>query len=127
MDHKESDGWKFLKNNEFYNERIYKIYALIEPSTNTIFYIGCTIAPLHIRMSQHILDFTNPGKTKILTNLIQNGSFPGVRILYKISDKTKAKIAEKYLTHFLKHNKLKIDLKNMHAIKNISENINLAR
>ena len=127
MDHKKLKVWQYLQENDSYNERIYKIYALIDPGDMTIFYIGCTISPLHIRMSQHIYDISNGGKTKMIKKILNENSFPVIRILYKIQDKTKARIAEKYITHFLMHNKLKVDLKNMHGSNNISEKINLAR
>ena len=69
-----------VKNKEY---RIFKIYALKDPKTLKIKYIGVTVSKLNQRLSQHIYDSKNYGthKRNWIKALIKDGKKPTICLL----------------------------------------------
>jgi len=119
-----------LKNNDSMNQRINKIYGLIDPRDNTLFYIGCTIVRMHIRLSAHFNENTHMRTVKkdILYDIVLNGYFPKVEIFYRIEDKYTARIIEKFITNFTIQNKYNSKLVNsIGSSKNITTKVNIKK
>lgn len=55
---------------------IVKIYALIDPFTKKIRYIGKTIMPLKKRLRYHVLGRSNTDKSNWLKGIVAKGSYP---------------------------------------------------
>jgi hypothetical protein len=66
-----------------------KIYALIDPNTNKIRYIGKTIKKLKIRLVGHLKDnkYPNNPKLKWLNGLKINNQRPIIRLIKRVKDK----------------------------------------
>lgn len=119
---------KKLKRNKKFNQRVHKIYGLIDPRSNTIFYIGCTSIPMHERLYQHFVDSgTFTPKYKVLKSLLINDIYPEVKVFYFIDDKYTARIIEKYITNFLATNNYNIDLCNKVGMGYVTTNVNLIK
>ena len=118
-----------LRGNGFYNKRIHKVYSIADPMTGIVFYIGCTVRPLHIRFREHFRETGGHYKKAILIReILESGRSPRIKVLYYIKSKTNARIAEKYITNYIsKYGHLEHDLSNVIGINNVSEKINLAR
>lgn len=54
------------------------IYALIDPISNQIKYVGQTTKTLNQRLNEHIRGKTNKAKTKWINHLISNGKLPTI-------------------------------------------------
>lgn len=93
-----------LKRFPSFNSSNYKIYGLFDPIDNSLFYIGCTKSPMHVRVSSHINDLSYWGhgraKGKHVSEMIQGDRFPIVVVFYSLKDKNEARMIEKYLINF---------------------------
>jgi predicted GIY-YIG superfamily endonuclease len=58
----------------------YYIYALEDPRTEKVRYIGMTTNPAK-RLTQHLRDRSNPLKRRWLSELLDDGEYPTLRIL----------------------------------------------
>lgn len=104
---------------EFENN-LYKIYLMIDPKTNEVFYIGCTKCTIFLRMSNHYTDsFCRRPVSIRLQDLASRRLIPKIKIVYQFEDKQKARIVEKYLIHFLSNNNLTFDLANTRNVKTV--------
>jgi len=120
--------WEMIKSDKKMMSRLFKLYGLIDPRNDELYYIGCTGSPMATRMSQHIaLCDGSDEKNKRIEELLNANIFPKVHVFYYFVSKEKARIAEKYITHFLANNKLKVNLSNKNGVINCSENINMLR
>ena len=102
-DHKK---YKDIVENEKYNSRKHKIYIISDPENGNIFYVGCTVDMLYKRMIAHITGQpTQSGREKhaVLHSILDKGQFPNVEVIYYFEDKTKARIAEKFIINFVFH------------------------
>jgi hypothetical protein len=125
-----TNGYNDLKNNKECNERINKIYGLIDPRDNRLFYIGCSVVPMYKRLSQHMIEAQTIHKKKreILHEIIEGGLFPIIHIFYKINDRYTARIIEKHITNFVITNNFNTDLVNFAgSTSNITTNVNLKK
>jgi hypothetical protein len=105
------------ENQEFNNTELYKIYGLINPINNELFYIGCSKNEIHSRIYQHYnsidLDWNNKvTKKKTLIELQENNIIPIVNVFFYISDKKTAQNIEKHLISFLMNNTYNVNLLN---------------
>ena len=121
----------YLKGINAFNKRIHKIYSITDPRDAIVFYIGCTIRPIHLRMYEHLMSlhcFNYVGKTKRFRELIESGRYPIIDVLYEVKDKTSARIAEKYITNYMNnYGHIHHELSNVSGRDNVTERINLAR
>jgi hypothetical protein len=115
-----------LKQDQLLNDiSLYKIYGIVNPLNNELFYIGCTKEPVYIRIYSHIREYAcspgdKPSKHEIIQNLISQNIKPIVLLMYSIEDKILARNIEKYLIHFSINNKHKVNLSNRINSKNIN-------
>jgi len=63
-----------------------KIYALIDPQTNEVRYIGKTIQTLKKRLTQHLCDGNNTYKTNWIKKLKTNGLKPKIELIELVDD-----------------------------------------
>ena len=121
----------YLKGIKSFNKRVHKIYSITDPRDWTVFYIGCTVRPIHLRMYEHLMSlhcFNYIGRTKRFRELIESGKYPTIDVLYEVKDKTSARIAEKYITHYVNnYGHINHDLTNVVGRDNVTERVNLAR
>ena len=110
---------KELKSIKKYNDsNFYKIYGISDPTTNELFYIGCTKVKIATRIYCHykeksVWDGSDlESKNKRIKLLVNNGILPNVEVFYYIKDKNTALSVEKCLIHFLINNTNKINLLN---------------
>jgi hypothetical protein len=102
----------------FNNTDYYKVYGIVNPINNELFYIGCTKVELYKRIYCHhkersVFDDSAPvSKNKRIKALISIGVKPEVKVFYYIKDRKTALGVEKCLTHFLINNKLNVKLLN---------------
>lgn len=102
----------------------YKVYGLIDPISNTLFYIGCTKAHMSLRLSQHYCELSfNRRKNSILKKLIDFDLLPKIHIFFESDNKVIARNLEANLIKFLFDETLTIDLDNKKI--NILEEINI--
>lgn len=91
-----------IKTGEIYNSSMYKVYGLINPETNHLFYIGKTNDRMIRRLFEHYRVFSgSKRKTEELKQLSLKGLVPKVKIYYLIENEKEAEIVEKYLINFL--------------------------
>jgi len=86
--------------------RKYRIYGLINPITNSVFYIGCTLQTLKVRLGGHIFESkANRGNPKmkhtVILELIDAGKEPIIKLVENIgsADTEVAHDREKYWIH----------------------------
>ncbi len=65
-------------------EIIVKIYALINPIGNSVFYIGKTIGTLESRLKAHLKNKENIERTKVIDKIINDGLTPNIIELERI-------------------------------------------
>ncbi len=63
---------------------IVRIYQLINPINNSIFYVGKTIGSLRTRLTAHLGDNINIGKTSIIKEIVSAGLKPKIEEIEKI-------------------------------------------
>jgi hypothetical protein len=95
----------------------YKIYGIIDPINNELFYIGCTKVNISERIMCHYREYScskkpRENKHEKLQEMIINGIKPKIKIFYLIKEKNLARNIEKYLIHFLINEKYSINLLN---------------
>lgn len=64
-------------------KRPINIYALVNPTNNSVFYVGATSSPLVVRLSAHCSEITGNNKSKIISEIIKFGSKPKIVMLEK--------------------------------------------
>lgn len=75
----------------------YKIYCLVNPIDNSIFYVGRTTLVLNKRLYGHCSNMNNLAKFKIVSNLQKINKYPAIRLIQKTNDAGKEKeIIKKY-------------------------------
>lgn len=102
-----------LKSNTERGSFLYKVYGLINPIDNTLFYIGCTKELIYFRVYNHFLEAKNTSKKKILHELLDVDLFPIVKVFYEFEDRELAYHTERYLTNFLSNYDFSINLTNI--------------
>jgi hypothetical protein len=68
-----------------------KIYCLIDPNTENVFYVGATIKPLKLRLSQHLSRkaYSYPGspewyKIILIEDIRKAGKLPVIQLLKEV-------------------------------------------
>lgn len=122
----ESEWSKYVKPLDTpYNISKHKIYGLIDPDTETCFYIGVTRTSMVLRFSGHLSDLhitpRSGLKKRKIDELLKSGKYPIIKIFYEIEDRKTARLVEKYLIHFLVNLEHKIELLNYSNKNFVSE------
>ena len=108
-----TDYFKWVKNNKDFNNRLHKIYCMIDPRDDSLFYIGCTSNCIHYRYYTHCtLRETKGVKKQLIDDIINSGLMPQIKVLYSFEDKYTGRMVEKCLINFLSINNHTINLKN---------------
>lgn len=96
--------YKEIVENEAFNRRVNKIYGLINPKTNKLFYIGCTLPPIATRLMSHLSCNGNAAKRNELLEIISNDMCPKIKIFYEIENRGLALTIEAHLINFVQLN-----------------------
>jgi len=118
------DEYKRIKKDSNYNNRLSKIYAIVDPLSNNIFYIGCSKRPLHIRYMEHInghMCQSGRDKQRTIDNMVNEGREPLIEVLYSFKDDVNAKLIEKFIINFTSLYSFRCNLKNTINTNLISE------
>lgn len=78
---------------------MHSIYALIDPRTSAVHYVGMSKDPQK-RYAQHLLDWTNQNKNEWIAELKSGGLRPVLIILETNLDLKSAKVREEYWINF---------------------------
>ena len=81
--------------------KAYSIYVLINPTTNSIFYVGKTDQRLETRLGSHLYEYSNPKntrspKTEILIEILEAGQMPLIRKVDSAYGLNEALVLEKF-------------------------------
>jgi hypothetical protein len=112
----------YLHYSREYNNEDYKVYAMINPIDNSMFYIGCTKQPMYVRINQHYTEVGYGDKDRMIEKLALNGMVPIIDVLYTFKDKHNARLVEVHLINFVLKNKRELRLTNSVHRFNISIN-----
>lgn len=89
-----------------YNYYMIKIYALIDPRTNEVKYVGQTVQPLYNRLACHV-DKARRNKDKTpkaewIRDVLSSGLRPSIKLLDTVEDQKKAQAEKKYIDAYSK-------------------------
>lgn len=87
---------------------IVKVYCIINPISQSVFYVGCTKLDVNYRLRQHVLlDYSNTDnggeqkkKSLLINEILKNKMYPTVKILCICSYELASTIEKYYYEYF---------------------------
>ncbi len=113
----ENKYYKELKAKTERGSFLYKVYGLIDPRDNKLFYVGCTRELIYFRIYNHFTESKETKKKEILLDLLDSDLFPNVEVLYEFEEREYAYLIEKYITNFVHNFNFEAKLTNHMNIK----------
>ena len=115
----DNKDYKKLVSNTTRGRFDYKVYGLIDPRDNTLFYIGCTKSLIYFRVYDHFVNNKPCSKRDKLIKMLDDGVFPRVKVFYEFEDREYAHLVERYLINFISNNEFNFDLINIACTKKV--------